>query len=402
MKTRGKTLLYVWLILGAAYLLLAGFKAVPLDNGGVVLWAWVCVLAALWAFRTGRGFLLSLAALAGCLTLAEGGLALQRSLFSQTEIYRTTAPYVRPDPVLGWSAVPGARALVTKTNAQGVDIFREVGYFFDQKGRRTGPERPSSGREHVLVFGGSFAFGHGLDWSKSLAARLEDLSQGRYQSYCYALDAYGPGQVKEQLGGGADFSDITQPGGLACYWFIPHHLARNVLLYDLPTMIHTWSRSIYYGLDQEGRLTGPVKIPDDPRAHRMVQLYHRAVRFSPLFQYLWSVLQPRPFVSTDQAAEITARLIIRAARSYRQRFKGRFVVIMTPQIVWQGRGFPIPKQTMARFKARLIEAKVEILTIPEQKEGDILFNQADRDGHPSAAYYDIVAREVLKWADKGQ
>ncbi len=398
MRTWGRKPILSWLALGTACLLLFGYRILPLDNGAIFLWAWLCVPAALSAFRTGRGFLLSLAAILACLALAEGGLALQRSLFSRTEIYRTTAPYGRPDPALGWSAVPGARALVTKTDFRGTDIFREVGYFFDRKGRRTGPGRPASGKEHALVFGGSFAFGHGLDWPKSLSARLEGLSPGRYQAYCYALDAYGPGQMKEQLAGGADFGDVAQKSGLACYWFIPHHLARNVLLYDLPTMIQTWSRSIYYGLDHDGRLTGPVLIQDDPKAHRVVRWFHRGMRFSPLFQYLWSIVQPRIFVSPKKAAEITARLIIRAAQSYHERFQGRFVVIMTPQILWQGRGFPIPEQAMKQFKARLIQAGVEILVISEQKEENILFNQADRDGHPSAAYYDIVAREVLKWA----
>ena len=388
--------------LGPVYLLLAGARIIPPDNGAVLLWAWLCFLAALIAFRTGRGLLLTLAALSACLALAEAGLGLKRSLFSSREIYTTTEPYVRPDPVLGWSAIPGARARVTKTNAQGVDIFKDVGYFFDSKGRRTGPGRPSGGREHVLVFGGSFAFGHGLPWSASLAARLEALSQGRYQAFCYALDAYGPGQMKEQLAGGADFGDVPRQGGLACYWFIPHHLARNALLHDLPTMIQTWSRSIYYSLDKEGRLAGPVRIGEDPRAHRATRLFHRAVRFSPLFQYLWSILRPRPFVSTGEAAEITARLIIRAAQSYHEKFQGRFVVIMSPQILWRGRGFPIPERTMARFKSLLTRAGVEILTIPHQEEGRILFHQADRDGHPSAAYYDIVAREVLRWAGKSE
>lgn len=101
-------------------------------------------------------------------------------------------PLRHADPLLGWANIP-TRAAVDP------DYPSRPAYFLDRHGYRVAARQRRIDRNapSILFLGESIMFGKGLDWSRTVAGRMEQRS--RVQSANLAVPAYSAGQVHLQL-----------------------------------------------------------------------------------------------------------------------------------------------------------------------------------------------------------
>jgi len=114
----------------------------------------------------------------------------------ETERSKTviTPKDVLRDDVLGYAPKPEVRANV-RSYRDG-DLVHTVYYTYDAQGFRIAPrthymDKPTC----VLLFGGSYTFGSGVDDADTLAYQVELQSQGRYRVHNLAFRGYGPHQM---------------------------------------------------------------------------------------------------------------------------------------------------------------------------------------------------------------
>lgn len=132
----------------------------------------------------------------------------------------------RYDPYLGYR--PTANVTTTGTMTYGEEHVYTATYSFDEYSRRVTPDPypDRTGDTALLVFGGSFAFGSGVEDDETmayrLAERLPDLNV-----YNYAYGGWGVQQMLALLEQ-PDFADqVNERAARAVYVYIPAHVGRT-------------------------------------------------------------------------------------------------------------------------------------------------------------------------------
>lgn len=164
------------------------------------------------------------------------------------------------DPRLGWRHLPGSEG-----RHRDVPDF-DVRYRIDTHGHRASPA--SYALPKVLVLGGSFTFGHGVEDSETYPARLEAALPG-YKVINGAVNAWGTTQALLKLEESLKRYDDIQ---LVVYGFIAHHHRRNYLRRSWLEHIYTTRkrRNPYFSLAGDRPvyrgLADPRKdaLPDGP------------------------------------------------------------------------------------------------------------------------------------------
>jgi hypothetical protein len=130
----------------------------------------------------------------------------------------TEEPLRRADPHLGWTNLPGRG---------GWDDFggRRILYYLDAGGHRIGdPARPVDRRRRSILFTGeSIMLGFRLNWSETVAGRLEQATG--LQSANLAVNGYGTDQALMRLSG--ELSRFERPVAVVAL-FAPSLIERNL------------------------------------------------------------------------------------------------------------------------------------------------------------------------------
>ncbi|MCF6285115.1 MAG: hypothetical protein L3K26_07990, partial [Candidatus Hydrogenedentes bacterium] len=153
------------------------------------------------------------------------------------------------DRVLGYAPKPnisaGARLIVDNT------IVFDYSYKTDALRRRIVPSQlddGSSREKALLIFGGSYAFGEGVNDEDALPNQLA-LRMPDAQLYNYAFSGYGPGQMLARLESYNLREEVSERQVAAVYLFMPNHVRRVIGAYS----VISWSRhSPYYQLGEDG------------------------------------------------------------------------------------------------------------------------------------------------------
>ena len=128
--------------------------------------------------------------------------------------------YRGSNEVLGFGPIPGSSS--RSTYETGGKVIYDVTYSVDKNGMRVGPNRNAS--DCILFFGGSFAYGEGVEGNETSAWIVGDtLEMG---SLNFGYHGYGPHQMLMNIQSGR-VQEVThcQPIG-AVYIMISHHLQR--------------------------------------------------------------------------------------------------------------------------------------------------------------------------------
>ncbi len=142
--------------------------------------------------------------------------------FSKEENFPHKTIY-RYDKNIGYIGIPNSTFNHIEKNRDSSLLFN-VTYSLDEYGRRMTPDIMSN--SSVVLFGGSYAFGHGLNDNETLGYYLS--KETNKKVYMYAYQGQGPNQMLAQLQR-SDFEDeLLIPPEVGLYLYIPHHINRVI------------------------------------------------------------------------------------------------------------------------------------------------------------------------------
>jgi hypothetical protein len=140
--------------------------------------------------------------------------------------------FIVPDDVLGWAPAKGIEAHAFKAGPAGLfhgpkGVVFDVNYTVDPNGLRVAsPWRKDDLAGTVLFFGCSFTFGEGLKDNEALPYQVGEQSGGRYRTFNFAFEAYGPGQMLAEIEHGMVGRAVDTTPRYAYYVAIPNHVWR--------------------------------------------------------------------------------------------------------------------------------------------------------------------------------
>ena len=136
------------------------------------------------------------------------------------------------DAVLGWAPTKGMQVHAFKPGPAGLfhhadGVLFDVTYTIDSNGLRVAPPRPKDDLAGtVLFFGCSFTFGEGLKDDETLPYEVSAQSGGRYRTFNFGFEGYGPAQMLAAIESGMVRRVVNTSPQYAYYVAIPNHVWR--------------------------------------------------------------------------------------------------------------------------------------------------------------------------------
>lgn len=225
---------------------------------------------------------------------------------------------------------------------------------------------------HLILFGGSFTFGEGLNDSQTLGYFLSE----NHSVYNYAFPGYGTSQMLAFLEEDDIDKQIAKKTGKAIYIFIPNHIRRNIG--DMQMYNHGCKHAPYYFLDKK-----------DVLVRRKLFTNGR-----PLISFLYSLIYKSNFVNymdlnypkeKEDHLLLTAKLIEESKKIYEQKFDGEFYVLMHP--------FYFDDPAVIKLEEILEDRNISVIkyTLPGEMENYRIPN----DLHPNETLNEKLAEKIL-------
>ncbi|MGI9304390.1 MAG: hypothetical protein ACR2RB_17045 [Gammaproteobacteria bacterium] len=197
------------------------------------IWAFVSVVLLIAALAFGakkRGtkiILCNVVALPLALSIAESYLYLSAPEEKIKTGTYVTDGYSKEHERLGYAPMPGIERTLKVT--RGDEVVYDVTYAIDDNGLRRTPTSNDASIMCLLFFGGSFAFGEGLDDDETLPYFVGRELNGEYRISNFGFHGYGPHQMLSAIQTGlvGDVANGCQEIA-AVYSAIPAHVARAV------------------------------------------------------------------------------------------------------------------------------------------------------------------------------
>jgi hypothetical protein len=174
----------------------------------------------------------------------------------------------------------------------------------------------------MLLFGGSFTYGHGVRDDETLGHYLAELAP-RYRPYNYGFGGWSPAEMLSRLESGPLSKEVAESKGVFIYTFIAHHVPRVVG----SMRITSWEiPKPYYGLDAEDRVVALGEIHED---RPLRTLLYRVIAKSNFLAYFHIDWPPR---QSMDGYDLTARIIAASKRILLEQYPdSRFVVAIFPR-----------------------------------------------------------------------
>jgi hypothetical protein len=257
-------------------------------------------------------------------------LVIVEAVFYGLNRQRAARETITHDPSSGFNAFrltvgywPQANARVKAEKVVDGQSVYDVVYTFDERHRRVVPGSENrDGQRLAVLFGGSFAFGEGLNDDETLAYFLAQESE-TITVRNYAFSGYGPQQALAQLQDDSLFEETPPDEAIGVYVFIPHHVRRAI---GSMGVVSAWGLHFpFYEEDEAGSLglRGTFNRSRPWRTWAYRQLAREQVlRY---FKVDW------PLRTNEGHLQLTARIIAAAQEAFVARFeKGQFYVVIYP------------------------------------------------------------------------
>lgn len=360
---------------------LAGWLRIRGGVGAESLFGWTtaplgmaALAAAMLALRpTGRLALASTLLTVACAEAVAFGIRTWTEPAAELEI---DAAYYQFDPLLGYAPLSPIRTRARK-RVEGRTLY-DVTYEIDDHGRRVTPARkPGARARFLLFFGGSFAFGEGVDQHETLpfyaGEQLPD-----HRPYNYGFHGYGPQHLLARLEAGGLRGEVAERDGALIYLFIDSHIHRAIGSF----VVHTgWAESTpYYILDAQGL---PRRRGNLTTGRPLTALAYSILGQSEILRWLRFEIPRR---IEPRHVEHTAAILARAAELFHEQFGSRrFYVVISPGSV---HGLELSAALERRGVASLDYSRL-------LDYSDARFFIAD-DWHPTALTHRALAAQIAR------
>lgn len=202
------------------------------------------------------GVALSVASIALTLTIIDGATRLFVTLAPASSLIRTYAnDYTSFHPAMGAVPTPSLASPSSRVTTSG-EVIYDVTYTFDEHGHRKTPGgRPAS--PTYLFFGGSFAFGEGVEDDETFEARFSEAAGFRNAVVNFAWHGWGPHHMLRKIEQSLVRDAVSGSVETAFYLFIPDHINRV-------GGIHKWTHATpRYRLESDGTAKAAGLFGDD-------------------------------------------------------------------------------------------------------------------------------------------
>jgi hypothetical protein len=295
------------------------------------------------------------------------------------------ASYYHYHPRIGYALEPDNHARHRKL-IDGVLAY-EVGYVIDKHGRRqvTGQGRSTTDR-FILFFGGSNIFGEGLNQSQTLPDQVQRLAPG-YSVYNYGMHGYGVAQMLDLIASRNFAAEVTQPRGLAVFYFIPGHMGRLV---GASNVVASWGRHFsYYKIGSAGRL---VREGDFSGGRQFLSLAYGLLHKSKVLKYFGIVF---PLRYTEEDYELAAEIVLESQRRLQDAFEtAELFVVLSPTVGTE--------QAMAaeHFASAMRKHFIPVIDLTDALDlTDRRYRISQHDYHQSAEANRILAQQIIAALD---
>ena len=358
-------------------------------------WVWVTWAAAFWVAILGvheswpRAILFNLGILTCILAGAEAYLI----------SHEYTPPIFSPgfwvrDEVLGWAPTRGMLVHAFKAGPAGLfhgpaGVVFDVNYTIDHNGLRVAPPYSKDDLAGtVLFFGCSFTFGEGIKDNETLPYQVGIQSGGRYRTFNFAFEAYGPAQMLAAIETGMVRGIVDTTPRYAYYIAIPSHVWR------VAGRVAWGNHAPRYELDSNGtvRLTGYFEN-QKPLAQRLrfVWRFERQLNKSAI----WRMLSGGDSRITDE----DIRLYFAVVRHSQEILTAQFPDIQFRIILWPNQNAAQQRVTYEKLRDGFRRTRVPLDLVedilPGYSADPSQYILGSSDHHPNARANRLIAQYIL-------
>jgi len=207
-------------------------------------------------------------------------------------------------------------------------IIWDTKYKIDEYGRRVTPFDDHEAKKHLLFFGGSFVFGHGVGERETfpfyVAENLKEL-----RPYNYGMDGHAPNHMLSRLQSMIKRSHVKEEKGLLIYCFLDFHFLR--ILGVVSALYDKGSGSPYYFLDDKEKLKREGSFYNGRKG--LTKLYLQLGKSS--FLNFFGLEIPFRFGdyahAEDKEIKLAAEIFKESYEIYKDKFNSKnFVVVFFP------------------------------------------------------------------------
>jgi hypothetical protein len=250
-------------------------------------------------------------------------------------------------------------------------LIHDVTYSTDSRGLRVGPDPVPDNVDCVLVFGGSYTFGAGVEDSEAMPFQVERKSGRRTLNF--GVNGYGPHHMLATLESGRVAEIVDCEPRHAIFQGINDHVARV-------TGKRSWDKqSPRYVLSDDGspRFTG--NFDDTPSEDMTLE---GQLRKSHVYR--------RIFGADPRITEADVRLYIAIIRAAQQRLIEVYPGLSFHVIQWGTKHH----EALVDLERTGIDLHYIDEILPGYDDDEVSFKLSPHDGHPSAASHERIADYV--------
>jgi hypothetical protein len=337
--------------------------------------------------------------------------------------------WINNDEVRGYA--PAKNARVSSIATLGHEKIYDVIYTTDQYGLRVSPhdldKSPASANnsENMVFFGCSCTFGEGVQDNETWPYLVEEKSGGKYKSYNFAMEGYGPHQMLRMLETGfIDTVHFDKKPKVAIYLALPQHIIRSACRY--PSFI--WGvEGPRYALNLSGELEYTGKFNDGTIPKIKFLIFKQLAKSHLIANSFW-IKQLLGWNVTQRDEGTFIKIVARAQKLFTQRYGGRFYVLLWANDIWADESdeYKYIVSELKKYHIDLIETKdifdqydspqdkvpLSIIHALSDKSAVISRDQLEAalavwkdnylikyDRHPNKLAHERIAEYILKYLD---
>jgi len=360
-------------------------------------------------FPIKKAILTNLAAVILALALAEAYLAgweglglspklVQNNILLEKGVLATESDIFAMDDVRGYALAKNSK--IRSVETLGNKTIYDVVYTASQHGLRVAPHNlkdssviPPKHYQNVVFFGCSCTFGEGVQDHETWPYLLEEKSGGRYQSYNFAMEGYGPHQMLRILETGLldDIMMDKQPS-IAIYLALPQHIIRSSCKYPY----FTWDvNGPRYVLNSRHEVEYMGKFNETLFLKLKFMIFQQLAKSYLISESFWiKELLGWNIYQVDK--ETFIEIILKAREIFCQKFNGKFYVILWANNIWSDESdeYKYVAAELQKRQVHVIDTK-DIFANRNHNNKEIY--QINYDGHPNPLAYQKVAEYMLNY-----